>query len=31
MKITLVLKQGTSDGEIEFRNLVVFGGEPAIA
>ena len=31
MKIALGLKQGTSDGEIEFRNLVVFGGEPAIA
>ena len=31
MKFALVLKQGTSVGEIEFRNLVVFGGEPAIA
>ena len=31
MKIALGLKPGTSDGEIEFRNFVVFGGEPAIA
>jgi len=28
MRIALGLKQGTSDGEIEFRNLVVYGGEP---
>ena len=28
MKIVLVLKQGTSAGEFEFRNHVVFGGEP---
>ena len=31
MKIDLGLKQGTSAGEFEFRKLVVFGGEPAIA
>ena len=29
MKIALLLKQRTSDGEIEFRNHVVFGGELA--
>jgi len=27
-RIALGLKQGVSDGEIEFRNLVVYGGEP---
>ena len=31
MKIDLGLKQGTSAGEFRFRNLVVFGGEPATA
>ena len=31
MKIALGQKQGTSAGEIEFRNLVDFGGKPAIA
>ena len=31
MKIDLELKQGTSAGEFEFRNLVVFVGEFAIA
>ena len=31
VKIAVGLKQGPSAGEIEFRNLVVFGGEPAIA
>ena len=31
MKIVLGLKQGTSAGEFEFRNHVVFGDEPAIA
>jgi len=28
MRIALGLKQGNSNGEIEFRNLVVYGGEP---
>ena len=31
MKMALMLKQRTSDGEIDFRNLVVLGGELAIA
>ena len=31
MKIASVQKQGTSADKIDFRNLIAFGGKPAIA